>query len=42
MSPPEDYAAEAVAVARLLTGDVSGDRLRLLELGAGGGNWPRI
>lgn len=38
MSPPEDYAAEAVAVARLLTSDAAGDRPRLLELGAGGGH----
>ena len=38
MSPPEDYAAEAGPVARLLDpGDAPG-RPRLLELGAGGGH----
>jgi SAM-dependent methyltransferase len=38
MSPPEEYAAEAGPVARLLDpGDAPG-RPRLLELGAGGGH----
>lgn len=38
MSPPEEYAAEAGPVVRLLDpGDTSG-RPRLLELGAGGGH----
>jgi SAM-dependent methyltransferase len=38
MSPPEDYAAEAVPVARLLDPGDSPGRPRLLELGAGGGH----
>ena len=38
MSPPEDYAAEAGPVARLLDPGDSPGRPRLLELGAGGGH----
>lgn len=38
MSPPEEYAAEAVHVARLLAPPAPAGRARLLELGAGGGH----
>ncbi|MCF1503687.1 class I SAM-dependent methyltransferase [Afifella sp. H1R] len=38
MSPPEDYAAEAGPVARLLAPNAGTHRPRLLELGAGGGH----
>lgn len=38
MSPPEDYAAEAGPVARLLAPHSATTRPRLLELGAGGGH----
>jgi SAM-dependent methyltransferase len=38
MSPPEEYAAEAGPVARLLSVGATQDRPRLLELGAGGGH----
>ncbi|MCU0906151.1 MAG: class I SAM-dependent methyltransferase [Rhodobacteraceae bacterium] len=38
MSPPEDYAAEAEPVTRLLSADIDRMRPRLLELGAGGGH----
>lgn len=38
MSPPEEYAAEAGPVASLLSAKSTGDRPRLLELGAGGGH----
>lgn len=38
MSPPEEYAAEAEPVARLLSAGIDRMRPRLLELGAGGGH----
>jgi SAM-dependent methyltransferase len=38
MSPPDDYAEEAVAIARLLRGSPGVERPRLLELGSGGGH----
>jgi SAM-dependent methyltransferase len=38
MSSPEEYATEAGPVARLLSVNATADRLRLLELGAGGGH----
>ena len=38
MSPPGEYAAEADAVMRLLFPDPPTNRLRLLELGSGGGH----
>jgi len=38
MSPPEEYAAEAVHVRRLLAPPAPAGRARLLELGAGGGH----
>ncbi|GAA0309614.1 class I SAM-dependent methyltransferase [Rhodovulum strictum] len=38
MSPPADYAEEAAGIARLLDPGRSGRRLRVLELGAGGGH----
>ena len=38
MSPPEEYEAEAEPVASLLSPHPTTHRLRLLELGAGGGH----